>query len=631
MKTGQETIAGRILRRGVGTGLVFLIIYLFLWLVIDPRLIHHRMGLLTPYHWFSYHTGWPLFFEHLGRVGGLVEYLTRLLSQFYAIGWVGALIITVATWSAGFLADQISRRAGRASAGMLRFVPAAIVLGLYAGYNHPLSEVLTLLAAISGYLLYVRLAPPVTILRLLLLVLTCTVLYWMAGSGSLLFPVMVAVDELLIGGRKLRAAAAVACVGVIPWVASVLFALDVQHAYISFLLWVPGVMLRKWPLMLALFAFFPTVLAGAALWGAARGHDAPSPSDRPSRAGDASPGRKPRRFPLGRLPVRAIAIAVLFCGVAAGIWFSLDSFSRAMLKIDYDFEHGRWTDVLSSAEQLPRGMYNFRCHRNIMLALYHSGRFGDEMFHYPQASGLSLLNTPDAQRDVGSYYQESRLYLDLGLVNAAEKCAYEALSTSGDQPAVLEELATINVVKGRPETARVFLNAVAQHPLHRRAARDMLRRLDADPALKSDPRVSGIRANMLGKDHIGLLANDEEALLALLESNPHNKMAFELLMAGYLSAGRPDKVVASLPRLKDFSYPRVPRCYQEAWVICSAALGGAPPAPGFELEPETLRRAEEIQRVTAAATGPQDAARRAWEAGLGDSYFFYYACGLWRR
>ena len=651
MKSSQETIARKVLRPGVDTGLFFLLIYLYVWLAIDPRLVHQSIGILTPYYWFSYHTGWPFFFEHLNRSGGLVEYCTRLFSQFYAIGWAGALIITVAMWAAALFADNLSRRAGRPRGNVLRYVPAAIVLEMYGGYSHPLSGVLSLLAALGGYVLYVRLAPRAAIKRLPWLLLACPILYWMAGSGSLLFPIMVAVDELLIGGRKLLAAAALVCVGVVPWTAGMLFGLDAKQAYGGFLVWVPGVALGKWPLTLALYAFFPTVLAGTALWGAARARDvfplpegharprdlspsrgfAPGPPKRRRGKGESSPGRKSRHFSLGGLPVRAIAIAALFSGVAAAIWCSLDSFTRTMLRIDYEFQHGRWTEVLSSAERLPQGTYSFRCHRNIMLALYHSGRLADEMFHYPQGSGLGLLNTPDDQRDIGSYYQESRLFLDLGLVNHAERCAYESLATSGDQPEVVETLATINIVKGRPETARVFLNALAIHPFHRRAARDTLRRLEADPTLESDPRVSQMRQNMIDKDRIGLLASEEDALLLLLERNPHNKMAFELLMAFYLSAGRPDRVVASFPRLKDFSYPRVPRHYQEAWLICSGSPEGPPPAPGFELDPEVLRRAGEMRRITAASARPQDAAVSAWEAGLGDSYFFYFAAGLWRR
>ena len=127
------------------------------------------------------------------------------------------------------------------------------------------------------------------------------------------------------------------------------------------------------------------------------------------------------------------------------------------------------------------------------------------------------------------------------------------------------------------------------------------------------------------------MRSEESALLALLERNPHNKMAFELLMAFYLSDGRPDKVVANLRRLKDFSYPRVPRHYQEAWVIYTASSDKPPPAPEFELDPEVLRQARTVHRIMAASARPEDGVRRVWEAGLGDSYFFYSVAGHGRR
>jgi hypothetical protein len=189
----------------------------------------------------------------------------------------------------------------------------------------------------------------------------------------------------------------------------------------------------------------------------------------------------------------------------------------------------------------------------------------------------------------------------------------------------------VHVVKGETETARMFLNALAKHPFHRQAAREMLRRLEADPALENDPRASQIRANMPSRDSIAQESSVEDFLHILLEKNPHNKMAFELLMAHYLSDRRPEKVVASLPRLKDFSYPRVPRHYQEAFVVHAQSSADPSPVPGFELDPEVLRRAKDFQRITAGATSPQQAVRAAQEAGLGDSYFFYLAYGVLRR
>ena len=635
METRQETITRKALRSGTATGLFFLLFYLYVWLVVSPRLILHGLGITTPYYLFSFHTGWPFFVEHLARVGGLVEYGVRLLSQCYAFGWVGALIVTAAAWCMGFLAARLIRRGGWGGGNVLRCVPAAIVLVMYCGYSHPLGPVLSLLMALGGFALYVRLAPEAPIARVATLLIACPVLYHAAGASSLLFAVLVAIDELLIGNRKRVAAVALACALVVPWAAGTLPGRDFKEAYAGFLS-DPGVAPGRWPHTFALYLFFPTVLAGSVLWGNARAGEAspgakavvpvPKPA-RPPRKGGPSPGQESRRFPVRRVPARAVAAAAFFCGVGAAAWLSLDSRTRTVLETDYYAQHERWTEVLRSADRLPKGIYNHRCNRNIMQALCHTGRLGDEMFCYAQR-GMHLYSTPERYGDYGSYFQESRLFLDVGLVNPAERCAYESLATSGDQPAVLEELAIIHVVKGEPATARIFLHALAQHPFYRQAAREMLRPLEADPALENDRRVSRIRGNMASRDSIAQATSMEEVLQVLLEKNPHNKMAFELLMALYLSDGRPERVVANLPRLKGFSYPRVPRHYQEAFVVYAQSSDRPPPVPGFELDPEVLRRARDFQRITAGATSPQEAVRAALEAGLGDSYFFYLAYGV---
>jgi len=263
-----------------------------------------------------------------------------------------------------------------------------------------------------------------------------------------------------------------------------------------------------------------------------------------------------------------------------------------------------------------------------MLALYHTERLGDEMFRYPQRPGVDLFRTPDEAEDPGSHYQESRLFLEMGQVNQAEKCASEALEVCGDLPAVLKELTLVNVVKGRPETARIFCNALARHPLQQRAAREMLERLSADPELSGDPRVSRIRRNLVEKDFVELNTSVEEFLLALLEKNSRNRMAFELLMAHYLAVGRPDGVAAWLPKLKDFSYPAIPRLYQEAAIIHARSTGKRPVIPGYELDAAVRARADQFASLAAGARSREGAMQAAWEAGFGDSYFFYWAFGV---
>jgi hypothetical protein len=249
------------------------------------------------------------------------------------------------------------------------------------------------------------------------------------------------------------------------------------------------------------------------------------------------------------------------------------------------------------------------------------------MFHYPQTTGVDLYSTPKAARDAGSYFQESRLFLYLGHVNQAERCAYEALETTGNLPAVLRQLALINIVKDRPETARVFLNALDKKLFHRRTATEMLRRLDEDPRLENDPHVREIRRAAVGKDSVSLDTSVESFLQALLETNPGNKMAFEFLMAHYLCIARPDKVAASVQDLKNLGYPAIPRHYQEAILVHSSLTGSPPRATGYPMDSEIIERARQFMEIQAGAASAEGAAQRALAAGFGNTYFFYFAYG----
>ncbi len=159
MKVWQERLLGRVSRFRVDTGLFFLLFYLYVWLVVDPRLIHHSLGILTSYFGFCFSSEWPFLQERLARPGGLVEYGAGFLSQLYRVAWGGALIVTAAAWSTCLFMDLLAGLAGQARGMVVRYAPAAVLLVLYGNYSHPLSTILSLLAGLSCFALYVRLAP----------------------------------------------------------------------------------------------------------------------------------------------------------------------------------------------------------------------------------------------------------------------------------------------------------------------------------------------------------------------------------------------------------------------------------------------------------------------------------------
>ena len=351
MKGSRERIAAVASRIGLDTALFFLLFYLYVWLVVDPRLIHHSLGVATRYCPFSFHTGWVFLREHLARPGGVVEYVSRFLTQLYCIGWVGALIVTSVAWCTCRCVDVLGACAGRPRGHFLRYAPAGLLLAMCGAYNHPLNAVLSLLAALAAFMLYVRLAPRRTTRRLFVLVFVWVALYHVAGSGSLLFPVMAAIYDLSIARQRFAAVVALFCGFAVPWMMSLLPGLDTRTAYAGFLTSDPGIWPpHRWVYTLALYLLFPAVLAGTVAWcrafrtakGITGGFSHPSPcplpvGERVQRT--AIPfavlrGQAALHGPHGRL-FRIASTAAAFLAVAEVAALSLDRFSGSVLEIDY--------------------------------------------------------------------------------------------------------------------------------------------------------------------------------------------------------------------------------------------------------------------------------------------------------
>ncbi len=443
-------------------------------------------------------------------------------------------------------------------------------------------------------------------------------------TTAIALAVLVAVYESLARRHRILAAMAVLCGLAVPWAAGMAcFGLGVGEAYGGLLLSIPSIAGATGACVVALYLWFPAVLAVAALQARFHGRRAEGASD----AADSS-GRKTPRIPARETLKRWLPVAVVLMAAGAAGWCSLDYKNKIMLFEDYYSQRQMWPEVLAVARRSPYGLYNSRCNRNVMLALYHTGRLGDEMFRYPQVPGRSLYSTPAAERDPHTYFQESRLLLELGQVNWAERCACEAFETSDDSPAILELLAVINIVKGRPETAKMFLTALGRKPFYERSARDMIQRLDEDPTLAGDPRIRQLRRSMVSVDSI-FPGNVERFLVALLQANPRNEMALEFLMAHYLCSRSHEKVAAWLSQLPQNGAPGLPRHLQEAIIVNSLATTGQIPAADRRLDPEIVDRARRFRQILAAFRDNTELAREvAIAEGFGDSYFFYVTFGV---
>ncbi len=134
---------------------------------------------------------------------------------------------------------------------------------------------------------------------------------------------------------------------------------------------------------------------------------------------------------------------------------------------------------------------------------------------------------------------------------------------------------------------------------------------------------------MFEEGHAGISTESiEQMLIELLVHNPHNKMAFEYLMACYLLTGRVDKIATNMERLHDLGYQAIPTLYEEAILIYFGSQGQKVDLSKFNIKRNTFERyAKFIQLRNAMQPNNRQAVIGRLIGEFGSSYFFYFTFG----
>ena len=137
MGTGDDKDMLQRIRQVPHNLVFFLLGMLYLWLVVEPRLIYQCFGTILP-DAPIFLTGWSFLGNSLGLPGGFVMYISGFLSQGFYYSWLGAVIIVL---SALCLCELFKRHlvaAGFARATVLCSFPAIMLFLMYSRYKHPL-------------------------------------------------------------------------------------------------------------------------------------------------------------------------------------------------------------------------------------------------------------------------------------------------------------------------------------------------------------------------------------------------------------------------------------------------------------------------------------------------------------
>jgi hypothetical protein len=630
------------------TVLFFALLYVYVWRVVKPCLIY-SCGTITNFPIF--YKGWAFFLDQVSRPGGLLKYLSALLSQLFYYSWAGAIVIAAQAWAISACTGWYFRVIGVPGARWWRFVPALLVLVTYSQYAYHLPGIMGAGAALLGACVYVGLAgggrnaesgrgrtphSALGIRHLMVFVVLSVVVYVVAAAAFLPFAALCAVYELLHRRRYGIGLAYLVFAAIAPYVAGVLlFRVSIVDAYTDLLplSW----QIRGWAtretMVTPVYALYLFPVVGAVVGGLwqlvagalsveRKGTDAaPAQTRGPTR--HAKPARgwlftlhRRAIAPIVRETIGTVLVVVMGGGVAA---FGLDAQQRARLEVHCYACQKKWPQVLEAARRHPVDPFVMNA---VNRALWHTGRLTLDMFSYPQQPDGLLLTGED---HVLVYWNKFDTQIDLGLLNAAEKNLAECMETFGEQPMILQRLAMVNLVKGTMDTARTYLGALSKTLFYSGWARDWLARLETDPTLAGDRQIQELRSQCLKQDNTALFYAKEEALAALVAQDNHNRMAFEYLMAWYLQTRQLEKFVQNIGRLSEFGYTMVPPLYQEALAIYAYPRGKGGEYP---IGPDVRARFENFSRIFNRYKRDKAAAFNELSGNYRNSYLFYYIYGL---
>jgi hypothetical protein len=531
------------------------------------------------------------------------------------------LIITLVAWGL-YLGTKklIVLAGGRENLSFVSYIPVLLLLISYNNYYHSLTAYLAILTALLFSVVHEKISTRIESLRLILFLLEFVLVYYIAAGAALLFMIITFVYELFIRRRLISSVLFLAAAFITVWfIGYYFFRLDIERSclYLTPFYKMTDIPLAKNPakiINICLYLFFPIALLSVLLWHNFIRQKRPVQNDRIDSH--------------GRLK-GIIYVVVLVITSLVTVYFSFDGRGKGLCQTIYLTERQMWPQLLEHVKNLPPDYHliNAQCAN---LALYHTGRLAENMFSYPQKPG-SLFSMANIINGIYGRVGSSVL-IDLGHINYAEKRVYESLEDIGENPFLLQRLVLINLVKGQMQTARVFLNVLAKDLIHSKQAKELLNRLDVDPQLITDTKIQYLRSIMLTEGLIFSLQQEREAretlLLNLLKRNRHNKMAFEYLMAEYLTTNQLEKFVQNLWRLDDFDYQKVPRHYEEAILIYSKLTRKEVDLHGRKISTETAERGRKFFGTLNYFTLDKKAAYNALAKDFGNSYFFYNVFGV---
>lgn len=529
--------------------------------------------------------------------GGFSMLVAEFLVQFFIRPYVGALVTAALLTGVGVCTAGIVKRIAPVSGLFILYVlPMLALLFMHFDFNYRVQGTVCYLMMMALLCGYMRIRND--LFRLVAGCVLVPVLFWLAGSITVLFAGMVCLFEGLRKTPKwyisLIGVAEVLLLGV----GTVYFSLMGEYRwvfgpdlYYHYTLHPKEIIYYSWiclPLVF-LIAFFvrnKNSLSGKKLFA-------------------------------------GISCIAQLAMIAAVLWWGMPKYSDAktlkLKKLDYFARTEQWDKTIEECKgKLTNFLY--MCHLNMALA--NKGELSDKMFNFDQRGPQGLLVQWNKSENISCMLSD--IYFTMGATASSQEMAFEGYVSAMEDGnlRMLKRLVQTNLIYGTYPVAEKYISILEKTYAYRDWAQSQRKYLYNDEVVESDP-ILGTRRRMLpDRNSLAMIKGLAGDLALFLEKGPANSAALQYLGAMYLLAKDLEGFKALVEKYYGTEFlPVLPVHFQEAVIVMS------------EKEPDYWKRFNVSETIVARFTDykKQVLANRnnSAIAGLlnrsyGNTYWFYF-------
>ena len=426
------------------------------------------------------------FCERMAEPGGLARYVGEFLVQFYNATVIGALILAILFMMVQRLTWRLMRCEGYY---YLSLIPALVLWFAMGDENVMLAYVVALIMAM-GCILGLRLLERFSLIgKVIIALVALPLLYWLIGPLALLVAVCM-VPTWLAG---LGVIYVVALVLVSAWLLPYpLVRLAVGIGYYRFPVTIPYLLILI-PVLIAMMHY------GC------------------------------RHLPKPKQGVKYALILAITALLFVSQHYGFDAKKYELMEYDYLVRIKDWNGIIAKAEQQTPDKPMSVSATNLALAM--TNQLGERAFEFYQHGSQGLL--PPFERNYATTQLTGEIYFHLGLVNTAQRLAFEAMeaiSNYNKSGRALKRLVETNVINGQYKVADKYLKMLEKTIFYRRWAERMRAMLGDEKAINAHPLYGTLRQYRLQEDFLFSDTELDKICGQLFMHNHQNQMAAQYLL-----------------------------------------------------------------------------------------------------